>query len=71
MTGIERRRRQRGHRLEVAFEALADTLAMPEKNVALALAAAPLQILVERFEARKVRTDSPTLRIHGSARDRV
>ena len=55
MAGIERRRRQRSHRLEVAFEALPDALAMPAKYVALALAAAPLQILVERFEARKVR----------------
>ena len=55
MTGIERRRRQRGHRLEVAFEALADALAMPAKNVALALAAALLQVLVERLEACKTR----------------
>ena len=55
MAGIERRRGQRGHRLQIAFEALADALAMPTKNVALALAAAPLEILVERFEARKVR----------------
>ena len=55
MTGIERRRRQRGHRLEVAFEALGDALAVPAKNVALALAAALLQVLVERLEARKAR----------------
>ena len=55
MTGIERRRRQRGHRLEVAFEALPDALAMPAKNVTLALAAALLQILVERLEACKAR----------------
>ena len=53
VTSIEWRRRQRGHRLEVAFEALADALAMPAKYVALALAAALLQILVECFEARK------------------
>jgi len=55
MAGIERRRGQRGHRLQIAFEALACALAMPTKNVALALAAATLKILVERFEARKVR----------------
>ena len=55
MTGIEWRRRQRGHRLEVAFEALADALAVSAKNVALALAAALFQVLVERFEACKAR----------------
>ena len=55
MTGIERRRRQRGHRLEVAFEALGDALAVPAKNVALAFAAALFQVLVERLEARKAR----------------
>ena len=55
MAGIERCRGQRCHRFEIAFEALADALAMPAKNVALALAAALFQVLVERFEACKAR----------------
>ena len=37
MTGVERRRRQRGHRLEVVFEALADALAVPARRIAKAL----------------------------------
>ena len=55
MTGVERRRRQRGHGLEVKLQALADALAVSAKNIALALAAAALQILVEHFEAHKAR----------------
>ena len=55
MTGIERRARQRGHRLEVALQALRDALSVPAQHVALSLAAALLQIQVERLEARKAR----------------
>ena len=44
MTGIERRARQRGHRLEVAFQALRDALSVPVQHVALSFAAALLQI---------------------------
>ena len=53
MTGIERRARQRGHRLEVALQALRDALSVPAQHVALSLAAALLQIQVERLEAQR------------------
>ena len=33
MTGIERRARQRGHRLEVALQALRDALSVPAQHV--------------------------------------
>lgn len=55
IAGIERRRRQVGHRGQIPREALADRLGLATQDIRLALEAMTFQIIVERVPGREPR----------------